>query len=138
MQVSPQPLTEIPPKPTCNPNNIFNGTDCQDRINIYNQAVQKRQAEELQLYVNRQKELATSQAVAPLQAQIADLTKQVGTLHEQMKQQTAASVVGQSNAHAQGMMQGAGIGVVGSLILYGIVRFARGFTIQPKSRAASV
>lgn len=42
-------LTQVPPKPTCNPNNVFTGTDCRDRINLYNQAVQQRTREELQL-----------------------------------------------------------------------------------------
>jgi hypothetical protein len=45
----------IPPKPSCNPNNVFTGSDCQDRINLYNHALRLQQ--ELQLYVDRQKAL---------------------------------------------------------------------------------
>src|SRR5438067_11195688 len=91
-------LTTVPPRPTCNPNNLFTGSDCQDRINLYNQALQQRQRDELQLFLNRQKEIASSQATAPLQQQITDLTKlntdlkkladdeqqQITSLHEQM------------------------------------------------------
>ena len=74
----PAQLTNVPPKPTCQPAalSIFGGgPDCQDRWNAYNQAVQQRAREELQLYVNRQKDVASAQATAPLQQQIADLNK---------------------------------------------------------------
>jgi len=38
----------------------------------YNQAVARRQQKEIQLYVKRQKELASQAATAPLQQQIAE------------------------------------------------------------------
>jgi hypothetical protein len=66
-------LTQVPPEPTCH--KIFNTGPCADMWNAYKQAVAQRQREELQLYVNRQKELASSQATAPLQQQISDLKK---------------------------------------------------------------
>src|SRR5450755_3594238 len=124
-------LTQVPPKPTCNPNSIFTGTDCQDRINIYNQALQQRQREELQLYVSRQKELAS----APLQQQIADLNKLVNDQQEQIKklgeqmqaeaaadqQQTqtnaAAALQAKSAARREGLLYGAG----GVVVLFGLV-----------------
>jgi hypothetical protein len=137
---TPVQLTQVPPKPTCNPNNIFTGNDCQDRINLYNQAVQQRQREELQLYVGHQKELASSQAVAPLQKQIADLTAQIGKLHEQMQADATAELQAKNAAHMQGMEQGAGIGVAVSLILFGVVFAIRKITSKKpitQARAAS-
>src|SRR6267378_5347222 len=71
-QQTPQ-LTVVPPKPTCTL--IFQTGSCADLWRNYNQAVARRQQEEIQLYVNRQKELASQAATAPLQQQIADLTK---------------------------------------------------------------
>jgi hypothetical protein len=70
-QQTPQ-LTEVPPKPTCTL--LFQTGSCADLWRNYNQAFARRQQEELQLYVNRQKELASQAATAPLQQQIADLT----------------------------------------------------------------
>ena len=49
-------LTPVPPKPTCHW--IFNTGPCADMWRTYNQALGQRQREELQLYVNRQKDLA--------------------------------------------------------------------------------
>ena len=69
---------------------------CADLCNAYNQALQQRQREELQLYVNRQKELASSQATAPLQQQIADLNKLVTDQQEQIKKLRRADA-GRSN-----------------------------------------
>jgi len=158
---TPVQLTQVPPKPTCNPNSIFTGTDCQDRINLYNQAVQQRTREELQLYVSRQKELASSQATAPLQQQIADLNKLVSDQQGQIKklgdqiqadataalQQTqaasTASLQAQSAAHTHGIQQGAGIGVGASLILFvlvvGIKKMVSVFAVtkKPQANAAS-
>jgi len=135
---APVQLTQVPPKPTCNPNSIFTGSDCQDRINLYNQAVQERQREELQLYVNRQKQLATSQAIAPLQQQIGDLTKEVGRLHEQMQADSTAALQAKTDAHTQGLEQGAGIGVAASLIVFGIVFAIRKMTgRKPLAKAAT-
>src|SRR5437016_3333785 len=70
-QQTPQ-LTEVPPKPTCTL--LFQTGSCADLWRNYNQAAARRQQEEIQLYVNRQKELASQAATAPLQQQIADLT----------------------------------------------------------------
>ena len=135
---APVQLTQVPPKPTCNPNSIFTGSDCQDRINLYNQAMQQRQREELQLYVNRQKQLATSQAIAPLQQQIADLTKEVGKLHDQMQADSTTALQAKTAAHTQGLEQGAGIGVAASLILFGIVFAIRKMTNRkPLAKAAT-
>src|SRR5260221_6997097 len=87
-QETPQ-LTVVPPKPTCTL--IFQTGSCADLWRNFNQAVARRQQEEIQLYVNRQKELASQAATAPLQQQIADMTKlsadqqaQISKLHEQM------------------------------------------------------
>ncbi len=158
MQVqAPVQLTQVPPKPTCNPNNIFNGSDCQDRINLYNQAVQQRTREELQLYVSRQKELASSQATAPLQQQITDLNKLVSDQQGQIKklgdqiqadataalQQTqaasTAALQAQTAAHTNGLQQGAGIGVAVSLLLYavvyGIKKLTSSFAVTKKPQA---
>ena len=66
-------LTQVPVKPSCHL--LFNTGPCFDEWQNYNHALAQRQREELQLYVNRQKELASSQATAPLQQQIADLNK---------------------------------------------------------------
>ena len=66
---TPQPqLTQVPPKPTCHL--LFKTGPCADMWAAYNQAVQQRTREELQLYVSRQKDIASAQATAPLQQQI--------------------------------------------------------------------
>src|SRR6266852_6798849 len=123
---TPVQLTQVPPKPTCT--QIFNTGSCADLWRDYNQAVQQRTREELQLYVRRQKELASSQATAPLQQQIADLNKlvtdqqgQIKKLGDQMQaeatadqQQTqatsAAALKAKSDARREGMEYGGGIG----------------------------
>jgi len=112
-QTQPQ-LTQVPPKPTCNPNNIFTGNDCQDRINLYNQALQQRQREELQMYVNRQKDAATAQATAPL-------LQQIKKLQEQMQADASAALQARADAHKDGVRQGALMGVVGTLVLVGLI-----------------
>src|SRR6266852_1583702 len=76
-------LTPVPPKPTCTP--ILTNGACANLWQNYNQALGQRQREELQLYVNRQKELATSAATAPLQQQITDLNKLVTDQQDQIK-----------------------------------------------------
>jgi hypothetical protein len=150
---SPVQLTQVPPKPTCSPAalSIFGGgPDCQDRWNTYNQAVQQRAREELQLYVNRQKELASSQATAPLQQQIAELNKltadqqgQIRKLHDQMQADSTAALQAKSAAHDQGLQQRTGIGVGATLILFGLIyavkKLASSFTVskKPQARAAS-
>lgn len=160
MQIqTPVQLTQVPPKPTCT--QIFNTGSCADLWRNYNQAVQQRTREELQMYVNRQKELASSQATAPLQQQIADLNKLVTDQQGQIKKMqdqiqadsastlqqsqaaSAATIKATSEAHTQGVQQGAGIGVAASLILvalvFGIKKLTSGFTVtkKPQARAAS-
>jgi hypothetical protein len=70
-----QQLTQVPPKPTCTP--ILTNGACANLWRNYNQALAQRQREELQLYVERQKALASQAASAPLQQQITDLNKLV-------------------------------------------------------------
>ncbi len=157
-------LTNVPPKPTCNPADLSlfgGGPDCQDRWNVYNQAVQQRTREELQLYVNRQKELASQQATAPLQQQVSDLNKLVTDQQAQIKKlsdqiqadatavteaktaDATALVQAKAASHTQGLQQGAGIGVGAALILfcviYAVKKLAGNFTVtkKPQSRAAS-
>ncbi len=154
---TPAQLTQVPPKPTCNPLNIFTGRDCQDRINIYNQALQQRTREELQLYVNRQKDLAS----APLQQQIADLNKLVTDQQAQIKklgdqiqaeatadqQQTqanaAAALQAKADAHREGLQYGGAVGTGATLalcgLIFGIRKFTQDFSVtkKPQSRAAS-
>jgi len=139
-----QQLTQVPPKPTCNPAALAvfgGGPDCQDRWNLYNQAVQQRTREELQLYVNRQKE----QASAPLQQQITELNKlstdqqtQIKKLQEQMQADSAAAVQAKAAAHTEGMEQGAGIGAVVMLLLGGgVFLLKKRSTANTQVRAAS-
>ena len=142
-QQAPQ-LTVVPPQPTCTL--IFKTGSCADLWRAYNDAVARRQQEEIQLYVNRQKELASQAAAAPLQKQIDDLTKlssdqqvQITKLHEQMKSDATAALERQADAHKQGLYEGVGIGAVGLLVLIGIVmgirRFSSSFTITKKQPA---
>lgn len=150
---APTQLTQVPPKPTCNPNNIFIGRDCQDRINLYNQALQQRQREELQLYVNRQKDLAS----APLQQQITDLNKlvtdqqdQIKKLGEQMQaeatadqQQTQANAAAALQAKSDARREGVLYGAAAVLVLFGLIfvikKLAQNFSVtkKPQSRPAS-
>jgi hypothetical protein len=96
--------------------------DCQDRINLYNQAVQLRQHEGIESYVNKQKELVT----APLQQQIADLNKQM--------------IQVRTDSFNAGMSQGLVFGIMASLLLCGIAFALRRMMrpeAQPKVNAAS-
>jgi hypothetical protein len=129
---APVQFTQVPPKPVCNPNNIFTGTDCQDRINLYNQAVAKRQNEGLQFYVNRQKDIASQQAIAPLRQQITELNNKILSDSGTAAQEKFA-------AYNSGVNHGLGIGVGVSLALYGIVFAIRRFGRfgQPRANAAS-
>jgi hypothetical protein len=129
-------LTQVPPQPSCKL--IFKTGTCADLWRAYNQALAQRQREELQLYINRQKEIASSQATVPLQQQIADLNKlnadqleQIKKLQEQMQTDSAAALEklqeqaqedsrAKSAAHIQGLWQGAGIGVAAMLILIAV------------------
>jgi hypothetical protein len=148
---APVQLKQVPPKP------IWRD---------YNQAVLQRtreelQREELQLYVDRQKELASTQATAPLQRLIADLNKlatdqqaQIKKLSDQIQFDATAAIQAKSDyaraglqaktaAHTEGLQQGAGIGVGGTLLFFGLIfavrRLTRNFTVtkKPKARAAS-
>ena len=143
-QSAPQ-LTVVPPKLTCTL--IFQTGSCADLWRNYNQAVARRQSEEIQLYVNRQKELASQAATAPLQQQIADMTKlsadqqaQISKLHEQMQSDASAAIEARQNAHQQGLWEGIGIGGGGVLVLIaavlGVRRISRSFTITKRSEPA--
>lgn len=144
-------LTQVPPKPTCHW--IFSSGPCNDLWKAYNQALAQRQREELQLYVNRQKELASSQASAPLQEQITalnrqltDLTnlstnqqEQIKKLQDQMETDAAAALQAKSEANKQGLELGMGIGAGAMLLLAGLILAIKkiGRRKQPLARAAS-
>jgi hypothetical protein len=139
-------LTQVPPQPRCT--QIFNTGSCADLWRNYKQAVQQRTREELQLYVNRQKEVASSQATAPLQQQIADLNtlvadqqRQIKKMQEQMQADSAAALRASSAAHTEGLQWGTGIGVGAALLLLGVGlgvrKLTRTFTLVEKARAAS-
>jgi|ERR1700730_1179345 len=136
---APLQLTQMPPKPACNLS-AFSGADCQDRWHIYSQA--------------------THQANAPLLQQIEDLNKlaadqqaQIKTLGDQIqadsiaalqaKFDNATAVQTKTTAHAEGLQQGAAVGVAATLLLFGLIfgikRLIRNFKItqQPQARAAS-
>ena len=116
----------------------------------YNQALAQRQREELQLYVNRQKDIAASQATAPLQQQVAELNKlvtdqqaQIKKLNDQIQTDAAAAVEAKADdantatqARKTGLQQGAGYGVGGTLVLlavvFGIKRLTSNFTVTKK------
>src|SRR6266851_851336 len=140
-QQTPQ-LTVVPPKPTCTL--LFNTGACADLWRNYNEAVARRQQEELQLYVNRQKQLASEAATAPLQQQIADLTKltadqqaQISKQQKQMQFDASAAIEARQNAHQQGLWEGVALGGAGALVLIaailGVRRISRSFTITKKS-----
>lgn len=144
----PVQLTTVPPKPTCTP--LFDTSSCADLWRNYNQAVQQRNEQEMQLYVNRQKELASVQATAPLQTQIADLNKLVADqqatikgLRNQMQADVNAGLQAKSAAHQEGLQYGLGIGIGATLVLFalifGIRRLMKNFTVtkKPQARAAS-
>ena len=144
-------LTQVPPQPTCA--QIFNTGTCADLWKNYRQALAQRQREEAQLYINRQKELASAEATAPLQQQIADFRKLVGDqqaqiknlqdkMQEQIQADSIAAAQGRFAAHRQGLQQGSGIGVVASLVLYAFISAVRKLTgradvDKPQAQAAS-
>jgi hypothetical protein len=142
-QQSTQPaqLTQVPPKPTCTP--LLRNGSCADLWRNYNQALSQHNREEIQLYVNRQKELASQQATAPLQEQIADLNKvnneqqtRIVAQQQQMQADSVAALQEISNAKREGLQAGAGIGAAAVLILFAIFavirRIARNFTITKR------
>jgi len=130
-------LTQVPPKPGCVI--ILRNGSCSDLWRTYNQALAQRTREELQLYVNRQKELASSQATAPLQQLISDQQAHIGKLQEQMQTDSAAAFQAQTAARQQGLQYGAGIGAGTMLLLFGIWKLTQNFSVtkKPQSRAAS-
>lgn len=152
---APVQLTQVPPKPTCVV--ILQNGSCADLWRAYNQAFQQRTREELQLYVNRQKALASTQATAPLQQQIVDLNKlvtdqqeKIKNLQEQMQSESAtalqhtqeastAALQEKSAAHTEGMEKGAGLGAGGMLFLvgvaFGIRKMTQAFTVTKKEQA---
>ena len=155
---TPVQLTPVPPKPTCHL--LFSTGPCSDMWRNYNQALQQHNLQLAQLYVNRQKELAASQATAPLQHQIADLNQlvteqraRIEKLNDQIQADTTAALQAQSAdasalvqtksvAHTRGLQQGAGIGVAVSLVLYGVIVGVRKLVgrtgiDRPPTRAAS-
>jgi hypothetical protein len=115
--------------------------------------------EEIQLYVNRQKQLASDAATAPLQKQIADLNRliadqqaQLKKLQDQMQANAAATLqekqadaanalAAKTAAHKEGLWTGTGIGAGGTLVLlgiiFGVVQLSKKFTITKKLHAAS-
>lgn len=111
-------LTPLPPKPGCIP--FYNGSPCDVAIKNYNQAVQQRNREQIQLYVN-QHALVTVEATAPLQ--------QIPLV--------------EAKASAEGVREGAMFGFGAALVLfavaYGIKKLFKTFNIRkkPKARAAS-
>lgn len=139
---APAQLTQVPPKPTCVV--ILPNGACANLWQAYNQALAQRTREEIQLYVNRQKELATSQATAPLQQLIADQQGQIKKLQEQAQADSAAALQAQTAAHRQGLQYGGGIGAGAILVLFGLVfgikKLTQNFSVtkKPQSRAMSV
>lgn len=143
-ETAPVQLTPLPPKPTCVI--ILKNGACADLWRSYNQAVAQRLAEQIKMYANRQSQLATEQATAPLQQQIADLTKltsdeqsQIKSLQEQMQTESSAALQAKADAHTAGLELGAGIGASGMLILvgliFGIKKVTQGFTVVKKEHA---
>jgi hypothetical protein len=137
---APAQLTPLPPKPTCVV--ILRNGACADLWKNYNQAVAQRVGEQIKIYANRQAQLAS----APLQQQVADLTKlnadeqaQIKTLQEQMEAESAAALVDKSTAHRDGLEYGGGIGAVVMLLICGLIFGLRNFSVtkKPQSRAAS-
>ena len=123
---APAQRTEVPPTPTCNPRNIFTGTDCQDRINLYNQAVEQRRSEEVQLYADRQK----AQATAPLQLQIADQQAQIKKLQEQMP-------AARDESFQNGALIGAGAMLVLFAMAFGIWKLTQSFSVTKKAQSSA-
>lgn len=113
-------ITPLPAKPRCIP--FYNGSPCDVAIKNYNQAVQQRNREQIQLYVN-QHALVTDEATASLQQQIP--------------------LAAEARASAEGVHQGAMFGFGAALALfavsYGIKKLFKNFNIRkkPRARAAS-
>jgi hypothetical protein len=129
----PSQQIQIPPKPTCV---VFlpNGS-CADLWRQYNAAV-------LQQYVARQREAAS----APLQQQIADLNKlsadqqaELKSLHEQMDAEAHAAAQAREDAHTDGLRDGVGYGITGTLFAVGLVfaikRVTKDYSVTKKEHA---
>ncbi len=149
-------LTPVPPKPTCTP--VLPNGACANLWRNYNRALTQRQREELQIYVNRRKELSSA-ATAPLQQQIADLNKlvvdqqsQIGKLQDQMQADTTAALQAAAQAkeadtaaalqekaafHKQGLSQGLAAGAGAMLLLFALIKLAWPFTVNRKSSTAT-
>jgi hypothetical protein len=123
-------LTQVPPKPTCTV--ILRNGACADLWNAYNRALAQRQREELQLYINRQKDLASQAATAPLQQQISDLNKltadqqaKIASMQKQMESDAAAALEARQTdtaaAHQQGLTKGLEMGGGGALALFVLI-----------------
>lgn len=143
-------LTPIPPRPTCTL--IFKTGACADLWNAYNRAVAQRQQEELQLYVKRQKDLAAQAATAPLQEQLDGLNKlvadqqgQIKKLQQQMQSDAttaletkqSAAVVAHREGLQQGLLAGGGGMLLLFIVIFGIWKVTRTFTISKKTDARS-
>jgi len=140
-QQTPVQLTQVPPKPTCVV--ILPNGSCADLWRAYNQALQQRTREELQVYINRQKELASEQATAPLQQQITDLNKlvtdqqeKIKNLQEQLQSDASAALQAKADAHLAGLKRGAIMGAISILLLLGLIvavrKFAQTYSIAKK------
>ncbi len=137
-------LTQVPPRPTCTP--ILRNGSCADLWRNYNQALAQRTREQIQLYVDRQKELASEQATAPLQQQIDDLTRltsdqqgqiteleeQIKTLQDQMQADSTAAIQAQIAAQRKGLELGAGGLILLVGITWGIRKLVQNFTLTRK------
>jgi hypothetical protein len=127
-------VTQVPPKPTCNPNALFHTTACEDLWEAYDAALAQRQKEELQLYINKQKENATSQATAPLIQKISEQQDQIKRLQAELPIERAV-------AHKDGMVEGGVYSGGGVLLLFavifGIRKLSQGFTVSKKTQTRS-
>jgi hypothetical protein len=133
-------LTQVPPKPGCS-DSVFSSANCQDRWRLYNQAAHQVAAP-LQQQIEDLNKLVTDQ-----QAQIKGLSDQIqadSIAAFQAKVDSATAVLkAKAAAHAEGLQQGAGIGMGGTLLLFalifGIKRLTRKATVTktPQARAAS-
>jgi hypothetical protein len=136
---APVQLMQVPPKPTCNPSNMFDGGTCRDSINAYNQVLQQRQQQEIQLFVARQEEWASP----PLQPRIADQQSQIRKLQEQMQVDLTAAIQDQVAAHREGFIFGIDLGVSSTLaflaLIFGIRKLKQSISVikKPQSDAAS-
>jgi hypothetical protein len=139
---APVQLTKVPPKPTCSLS-AFSGADCQDRWHIYNQAAHQANAPLLQQIEDLNKLAADQQAQIKT---LSDQTQADSIAALQAKFDNATAVQAKIAAHTEGLQQGAGIGVVATLVLFGLIfgirRLTRNITATAtqkfQARAVSV